>query len=105
MNYQSHINLALKLGIEPPEEGSDGSCYENFWALTSTGQPIGLTEYSINIAAGSNTHVVQFFDWDPSKSSQLELKHFEANPNFHEFVLKSRPGSKRITLVLQCNIA
>ena len=37
---------------------SDGTLYENTFAITCQGEPICLTEYGTRIAQGSSTHVL-----------------------------------------------
>jgi len=50
---------------EEPPEGEDGSKYDVFFALTSTGEPVGLAEYTADVAsAGWRVHAVCVHDWD-----------------------------------------
>ena len=82
-----------------PDKGTDGSTFEPLYALTTFGQPIGLTEYCAQMANQSNVHVIQFYDWNSTNYAQIKLENLHKDEPFHELVLDERPGYKNLSLV------
>lgn len=97
--FQPHTELAAQCGHVYPGDAADGSKYMKYFALTKDGHPVGVAEYAADIAAGQRIHVVQFYDWDPNKHWRVEVPHIANDARFYDFVLKSRPGYARTSLV------
>ena len=85
-------------GYVRPEKAADSSLYRRQYAFDTHGEPIGLTEYSIDIAGGSHTHVIQFFDFDLISTKFIDAlskdgkKLLSQDPKFHELLLSDRSG-------------
>ena len=77
------------------------SWYENMYALTAGGHPLGINEHCYRICESSKTHALCLFDWDPSKAHQVKPHNVVAEPNFHDdLALENRPGGERVALVI-----
>ena len=93
-DYSPHKAIfdELKETYKKIEKASDKSSFEEQYALTTTGEPIALPEYTCRITKGENTHTVLLFDWDPTKRNQIKKEHVNEKAQFQELVLDSRPG-------------
>ena len=89
--------MLKELGIEPPQPAeSDGSAYLQRYAITSTGEPIGICEYGSDIAStGESAYVVSLIDFQADLITALGSHHIKKNEPFHELVLPNRRGRSR----------
>ena len=86
------------MGYELPFKAKDKSTHDLKYVLTFEGQPIALAEYCYKIGAGSNTHMLEIWDWDSGKPILVKENHVaKQNVEFHELEVKGRPGRSRHT--------
>ena len=83
--------------------GDDGTEFDQRYALTHLGQPIGLVEYACRLARGESSHVILLNDWDPETPGKLSILQLDLNEVFNEFVLPNRPGQNKLHYVPQCD--
>ena len=95
---QKHADIIDLKGGSAPSESEDGSAFVKNFALTNSGEPINLLEYSFDIASIPNVHVLFMQDWDPTKNAKVHATHIKDGVNFYEKVLPLRPGQDSVLI-------
>ena len=104
-NYFPHQQIVENLRIDVIPEGTDQTTYEQYYALTTEGEPVSIVEHAVSIAASPQTHVILLLDWDAFKYEKLKLDHkryLASSPQFHRFCLDERPGYSKLIFVPKC---
>ena len=83
-------------------EGTDQTTYEQYYALTTEGEPVSIVEHAVSIAASPQTHVILLLDWDAAKYDELKLRYLANSQQFHRFRLDERPGYSKLIFVPKC---
>ena len=87
-SYPPHRPLVMAInGFQRPAAAADRSGYRHQYALDTHGAPLGITEYSTDLADGSNTHVILMHDHDSVMSTLLNNEHLDQDSKFHDLVL------------------
>ena len=101
---ESHEKIMEKRNAFNVGRGQDKSEYQPQFELTHLGEPINITEYATLIAAGPSTHVIQMDSFHSMMGPKLKDHHLAKETEFHEMVLKVRPGRARHTFISECKI-
>ena len=105
LDYQPHTEIANQANYVAPDYSTkDYSQSEEFYALTTEGEPICLTEFTCDIAKNKKVHIIQLYDDHPSTRGLLSLEHLKPDEEFYEkdSDLKNKEryeGYSRITLM------
>ena len=74
-----------------------------WYEVNIEGSPVCLNEHMIEVARGSNTHVILMDDYQDSESIKIEDLDHDLNKATLEH-LDSRKGRGRVTFIEKCDI-
>ena len=85
--------------VEKQPESDPESNYVERYALTTTGEPVGLTEYAQRIALSPSTHVILIMEAHHRKAKPILPWHIHPKERecFRELELPKRYGKLRVT--------